>query len=177
MGEWMDEIKRDGFTYRLFYDECGECPAEWLGDSCALVVFESDRGVSFGCNHNIEEVKDLVAEVSYRYDADKVGDALLKHYARKGWDACLCDLGGWYSGCARAVVAVDEEGGYGSAKSLADEVGRWSRGEVYQITKYAPHVWHDEDGNTMTTLDAVDSLGGLYLDNGYSFWDAIEDNF
>lgn len=60
---------------------------------------------------------------------------------------------------------------------VADEIERWSRGEVYQITKYAPHAWHDDNGSTMTTLDEVDAMGGFYLDEGYSFNDAVDECF
>lgn len=100
-------------------------------------------------------------------EPEAISAAIIDHYRKMGWDAGE-HLVGSRDHRVRVVTAAAE--GYGTAKSLADELDDWCNGRVYEVQAYKRVPWSDGRGGSFDSWELADRMGGVYLTGDYDSW-------
>lgn len=95
-------------------------------------------------------------KVAQRYARAYEPDVIIDTFSLRGYSQ-----GDWQD----VVVVTPSDGSCGTAESRAETFRQWAYGDVYSVIVQHPHTWHDGDGNTLTTWEDGDSLGGIYADS------------
>lgn len=157
--EYLEAIPvADVWRVAVSQDCDAECPAVWGGCDCVVCDLGGlwvPRGLHY--SHNADEADEIAEAVAYYTGEDLpgvLGEALGKHYARRGWGWALQNVypGSPYDVHTRFIATSPE---WLEPAAVAGLLEQWDRGDVYSL-----ELQRATEGGWET----VDSLGGVYGD-------------
>jgi hypothetical protein len=101
-------------------------------------------------------------------------EAITKHFTRAGQDCYFLQL----SGCSQSewadVVIYTNAGDVTDWNPIAREVNAWFSGQVYTLALEELVTYTAANGSTIERWETVDTVGGVYLLNGFTL-DAVKE--
>ncbi|NEG55452.1 hypothetical protein [Bifidobacterium platyrrhinorum] len=115
------------------------------------------------CDSSVCDVRYAALTYSQEDAVDDAVCAVRKHYARKGMASVVAEYNGPYQGCWATFVIASDKWSENELQSFVNEELRmfWD-GDVYLCELEQLHEWADAVGDTMTTWETVDAMGGFY---------------
>lgn len=95
-------------------------------------------------------------------------EAITKHLTRAGFDCRFMELHGYSQGQWHDIVLYAEAGHVTEWPAFEREVSAWYNGEVYWLALECLETYRNENGNTISQWEAVDTIGEIYLLDGLS---------
>lgn len=144
----------------VYYDDDAPNPTQDYGDAISVIDLRDMREDS-QLNINAPDALDLRSIIDYTKDPR---DAIIKHFRRNGWNACIGQsVPNNYRGLEWVIFAV-RNSDYGTPHMIEDMLRDWMDGNVYRLEAQSRHTWRDSHGVILDTWDVTDSLSGVYLD-------------
>lgn len=145
-----------GRSYTVDVDTDADDPRGWIEDAhCAVYIYRACN-MRAGSARTVPDNPACEAFDFFYNDKDyEDGEALDMtrrymnlFYPRIGYDMDVLTLTGYSQSDWWEVFAVTKEG-YGKARDAAEQVGKWLRGDVYQVG----------------CIDTGEAIGGIYADS------------
>jgi hypothetical protein len=174
-------VNSKGEVLRIFYDEYAESPREW--DNVTKMVCFHKR-YNLGGKHDytqdnynsweelekdiVDTENPLIIQPLYLYDHSGISISTGQGYPYNcPWDAG--QIGFVYiTKEGLDYIGLEVTGIEKLQKIIDDEVQTYDdyiRGDCYWYSVYEPHVYSDDDGDTMVAYEANDSCTGFYGSN------------
>lgn len=177
MSEPIETLQiNDALRVAAYYDYDAEGPQAWG------VEFVQTLRVARGCvelttddGHRaaIREIMEHNPEATERGSSWQTTsrdewerDAITKHLNRAGFDCTFIQLIGTSPSEWADIVVYWEAGDITNPEAVAREWRAWWAGEVYLLDLERADIYTNAAGNTITTWEAVDTVGGVYLLDG-----------
>lgn len=166
----------DGLRVAAYYDYDAESPAAWGAEF--VQTLRTARGMlelttDDGHREAIREIMEHNPETTTRGSSwqttrrdDWERDAITKHLNRAGFDCIFVSLTGGSPSEWADIVAYWNAGDITNPEAVAREWREWYAGQVYWLALERADIYTNAAGNTITTWETVDTVGGIYLTDG-----------
>ena len=166
----------DTLRVAAYFDYDAEHPAAWGVEF--VQTLRTARGMSElttddGHREAIREIMEHNPETTTRGSSwqttrrdDWERDAITKHLNRAGFDCTFIQLIGGSPSEWADIVAYWNAGDITNPEAVAREWRAWYAGEVYWLALECADIYTNAAGNTITTWQTVDTVGGIYLTDG-----------